>query len=171
MTYIRIPFLARSEQALPLQRALELAANKIGVSQFTMAIAASHMFEQLAEEVARGRVVRVPGFGVFAPCLDERRQYLARRGGPKCVPKFSASKSFRTDVMLRAPPSREGKAALKVHRSNHRVTGDSIGRERIFTAARAARDQISAQLGRCIDTGDPEPRRPSARRATWPGGQ
>jgi hypothetical protein len=168
MTYIRIPFLARSEQGLPLQRALDLAANKIGVSPFTMAIAASHLFEQLAEEVARGRVFRVPGFGVFAPCLDERRQYLARRGGPRCVPKFSAAKGFRQEVMLRAPPSRAGKMALKVHRSNQRFTGDCIGPERIFTAARALRDQISTQLGRCIDTGDRETKRGSTRGVACP---
>lgn len=158
MSYIKVPFLAKSEQGLPLQRALDLAASKVGLSPYSMAIAMSHFLEQLADEVARGRVVRVPGFGTFAPCLDERRQYLARRGGPRCVPKFSASKGFRIEVMLRAPLSREGKVALKAHSSNHRVSEQRYTSARVFTAMHAVRDQISAQLGRCLKTGDREPR-------------
>ncbi len=156
--YIRLPFLAKAEQSLPLQRAIDLAATKVGLSQYSMAIAMSYFFEKLADEVARGRVVRVPGFGVFAPVLDERPQYLARRGGPRCVPRFSAAKGFRQEVMLSAPPSRAGKIALKAHSSNHRVSGQRYTSARVFTSMHAVRDQISAQLGRCLETGGLEPR-------------
>lgn len=155
---IRVPFLAKAEQSLPLQRALDLAATKVGLSQYSMAIAMSYFFEQLADEVARGRVVRVPGFGVFAPVLDERPQYMVRRGGPRCVPRFSAAKGFRQEVMLTAPPSRAGKTALKAHSSNHRVSDQRYTSARVFTSMRAIRDQIAAQLGRCLETGDQAPR-------------
>lgn len=156
--YIRVPFLAKAEQSLPLQRAIDLAATKVGLSQYSMAIAMTFLLEQIADEVARGHVVRIPGFGMFAPSLDERPQYLARRGGPRCVPRFSPSKGWQQEVMLRAPPSRMGKAALKVHRSNHRVTEGRFGSERIFTAMHAIRDQISAQLGRCLEDDATTPR-------------
>lgn len=158
MGYISIPFLAKSEQGLPLQRAVDLAATKLGLSEYSMAIAMTYFFEQIADEVARGHVVRIPGFGIFAPSLDERPQYLARRGGPRCVPRFSPSKGWQQEVMLRAPASRSGKAALKVHRSNHRVTEGRFGSERIFTAMHAIRDQISAQLGRCMEDDPPPPK-------------
>jgi len=171
MSLIKVPFLAKSEQGLPLQRALDFAASKIGVSPYTMAMAATYFFEQLADEVARGRVVRVPGFGVFAPCLDERPQYLARRGGPRCVPRFSPARGFRMEVMLSAPPSRAGKTALKAHSSNHRVSDQRYTSARVFTAMHAIRDQISAQLGRCLDTGDSEPKRSYARRVPCAEGQ
>jgi len=163
MSYIRVPFLAKAEQSLPLQRALDFAATRVGLSQYSMALAMTFLFEQIADEVSRGEIVRIPGFGIFAPSLDERPQYLARRGGRRCIPRFSPSKGWQHEVMLRAPPSRAGKAALRVHRSNHRVTEGRAGRERVFTAMHAIRDQISAQLGRCLDTSDPEAKRSSMR--------
>lgn len=146
MCIIRIPALSKAEQGRPLQNALDFTAARTGISTFSVALAMSYLFEGIAEEVSRGRVCRIPGFGVFAPCLDERPQYLARRGGPKCIPKFSAARGFRQQVMLSAPPNRTGKKALSVHRSNHRVSETRYSPSRVFTAMHAMRKQISAQL-------------------------
>lgn len=146
MGYIRIPFLSRSEQGRPLQDALEFAASQSGVSQYTTAIAMTYLLEGIVDQVSKGHIVRIPGFGVFAPCLDERRQYSARRGGQKCFPKFSASKGFRMQVMLSAPANRAGKRALAAHRSNHRCSEDRYTRSRVFVSMNAMRKLISAQL-------------------------
>ena len=146
MGYIRIPFLSTSEQGRPLRDALEVAASGAGISQHTAAMAMTHLFESIAEQVSDGRIVRIPGFGVFAPCLDERKQYLARRGGAKCFPKFSASKGFRAQVMLSAPEDSAGKKALTVHRSNHRCNEEDLTSARVFKSMEAMRAHISAQL-------------------------
>lgn len=147
MSCIHIPFLSKSEQGRPLQAALDYTASHTGLSTFTVALAMSHFLESIADEVARGRTVRIPGFGIFAPVLDERRQYLARRGGPKCLPKFSAAKGFRSQVMWSAPPTRSGKDALRAHRSNHRVSEERYTSARVFTSMQVFRDQVAAQMG------------------------
>ncbi|RLE15990.1 MAG: hypothetical protein DRJ50_15500 [Actinobacteria bacterium] len=149
MGYIRIPFLSTSEQGRPLQEALDLAASQAGISQHTAAMMMTYFFEGIANEVTKGHIVRIPGFGVFAPVLDERKQYLARRGGPKCLPRFSAAKGFRMQVMLTAPASRAGKVALATHRSNHRCSQNRYTTSRVFASMKAMRDQISLQL--CVD--------------------
>ena len=147
MAYVSIPFLSSSEQAEPLRRCIEAAASKTAVTQYTATIVMSHFLEQLAAEVAKGRVVRVPGFGTFAPWLIENPASVARWGGGRSKPVFSPSRGFREEVHLAAPHNPDAKRAINRHRRNHALgSGGDRSRDRVFTAMEAMRQNISAQM-------------------------
>jgi nucleoid DNA-binding protein len=135
MPIVRIPSLTRSEQALPLQRCLEQASRETGVSQHTVALVMSHFLERLADEVSLGRVVRIPGFGMFAP------KYYP--GSESIAPKFSASRGFRVQVSETAPHTMEGARALENHA---RLRSSASKQQRVYTAQAFFRDRIKKQI-------------------------
>ena len=135
MPVVRIPSLTRSEQALPLQRCIEQASLETGVSQHTVALVMSHFLERLADEVSLGRVVRIPGFGMFAA------KYYP--GSSTMSPKFSASRGFRVQVSETAPHTLEGSRALENH---GRLRSTKSKQQRVYTAQAFFRDRIKAQI-------------------------
>lgn len=145
---IQIPFHSRKEDVIALKNAIERAAGAAGIDDYTATMFVSHFVEEIAEEVTHGRVVSIPGFGIFAPVLDERRVMTAynRRHGPKPVPKFSPSKAFRAQVQASCPPSRETKRRYRKHLDNHARSTENMTSARVFTAQKAWRDRIAAQM-------------------------
>lgn len=132
-----IPFYSKSENSAPFQRALSLAASRSGVSPHTAAYVLTHLFEQIALEVSKGRVVRIPGFGCFGPWLDERKFVVAKNGAPVVRPAFAASRGFQQEVRHTCPPNRAGKKSLTRYRRSHSPGGH---------AERSARTVLSAML-------------------------
>jgi hypothetical protein len=63
---IPIPFSTPQEQYFPLIACVEYAANQAGLSEHRAAQVMSFFLEELAEQVASGRVVKIPCFGAFA---------------------------------------------------------------------------------------------------------
>jgi nucleoid DNA-binding protein len=145
---IRIPFLSRAADGQALQRCLNLAAGRSGVDVGAAAFVMSLLFEAIADELTKGRVVRVPGFGVFAPAaVPERHRRLSRFQSPRCKPVFSASRGFRAQVAMGVGPLPENAKLLSRHKKNHSTMTRTPGR-RVFSAMRAFREQIAMQLGR-----------------------
>ncbi|MBL8863470.1 MAG: HU family DNA-binding protein [Planctomycetes bacterium] len=145
---MHIPFESRTQDGQPLQAVLERTAARSGLSPATVAIIASHFFELLSDELARGRCVNVVGFGKFGPWLVERPSERAKGGPPRCKVVFSPSRGLAQQVAVSAPPNVGPKRQLARHRRNHGAFGRR-GREqaRVFTAMQAFRDQLTAQLG------------------------
>ncbi|MEM7517370.1 MAG: hypothetical protein AAF368_10660, partial [Planctomycetota bacterium] len=153
---MRIFAFSRRADAEPLNRVIAKAANDSGRSRYEVARTMTFFFEHLAEEVAHGRVVSIPGFGAFGAWLDERKSVLAKDPIPRCRPEFSPARGLREMVALTAPFSRVGKRKLTNHRKSHSL-GSSATRtsSRVFTSAQAIRDSIDAQLGGCYDWPEP----------------
>jgi len=143
----RIPYLSSREQAQPLNDVIDFAARRSGLDDYRVTRVLTFLLEGIADQVSLGRTVRLPGFGVFAAFLDERRQYRGHRSGPVCHPKFSASKGFRAQVMSTAPCSRTGKSELATHRRNHSVSPHRYSTRRVFTSMGFIREEIARQLG------------------------
>ena len=139
---------SRRADALPLIDVVARTAHASGRSRYEVARTMTFFFEYLAEEIARGRVVSIQGFGAFGAWLDERKSVLAKDPVPRCRPEFSPARGLREAVALTAPFSGVGKRKLMNHRKSHslgsRATRTS---SRVFTSAQAIREAIDAQLG------------------------
>ena len=137
MSIVKIPFFSQSESAEPLRSCIAHAAKEMGMSEHDVVLVMSYFLEELANRVSVGKVVRIPGFGIFAP------KYFA--SSRTCAPRFSASRGFRLQTRWCAPSHEVGSKAL---RSHSRRAGDSTRKitPRVFTASKAMRKQIRRQI-------------------------
>ena len=143
---VRIPFLSKSADRESLARCLDISAERSGVGADGVVQVISLFFEAVADELTRGRVVRVPGFGIFVPApIPEKHRRMSRDLSPRCKPSFSPSRGLRAQVALGVGPRPENIRALARHRSNH---ANATGTSRVFSAMQALRQQVAAQLGR-----------------------
>lgn len=96
---IRIPTNAKAERYESLMRCLKHASVEMGVNEFFAARFMTHFFEQLVDEVVDGKLVTIPGFGIFVPGINRRSKFKKFAKEKKfCVPKFAASVGFRVQV-------------------------------------------------------------------------
>ncbi|MBK8099594.1 MAG: HU family DNA-binding protein [Planctomycetes bacterium] len=146
MSMIRIPYLSKAADRESLQRCLDISAERSGVGADGVVRVMTLFLEAVADELTRGRAVRIPGFGVFVPApIPERHRRMSRDLTHRCRPVFSPSRGLRAQVALGAGPNPENIRILKRHRSNH---ANSTGTRRVFSAMQALRQQVAAQLGR-----------------------
>ena len=82
---VRIPFMPKSSQARPLQDAIHDTAQAMGASDHFTANMMSYFLENVAAQVSKGTVVRIPGFGIFTAY-----GYTPRKPGLDhyCLPSF-----------------------------------------------------------------------------------
>lgn len=135
----------RKQDIEPLQNAIEYVADRCGHSSHEIARIVSWFLEGLADEVTHGRVVRIPGFGMFAPVPKK----TSRDAHPRCRVVFSPALAFTRQVLYGAPPNLSGARALRNHRKCHGyIDNPPAGRtaERVFTAMEKMRADIDAQL-------------------------
>ena len=143
----QLPFFSKRAHAQPLKDIVDFAANETGLDTYQVCRVMSFFLEGIADQLSLGRTVRFPGFGVFAPYLDDRPQYRSRRPGPVCIPKFSAAKGFRAQVMTSAPANDAGKRDLENHRRSHSVSEKHYSTRRVFRTMAYFRQEIARQLG------------------------
>ena len=62
MCMIRIPFLSRTADGQPLQRCIDKAASRGGMGADAVVQVMSLFLEAIADELAKGRAVRIPGW-------------------------------------------------------------------------------------------------------------
>lgn len=143
---IRIPYLSRNTDRESLQRCLDLAGDRSGVGVDGVVRVMSLFFEAIADELTKGRPVRIPGWGIYVPApVPEKHRRMSRNLTPRCKPVFSPSRGLRAQVALGAGPRPENVRILKRHRNNH---ANATGPRRVFSAMQALRQQVAAQLGR-----------------------
>ncbi len=146
MSMIAIPYLSKAADRLSLQRCIDMAAERSGVGVDGVVVVMSLFFECIADELTKGRAVRIPGWGIYVPApIPERHRRASRNLTPRCKPSFSPSRGLRAQVALGVGPRPENVRILKRHRSNH---ANSTGTRRVFSAMAALRQQVAAQLGR-----------------------
>lgn len=148
---IRVPFCSRGDKLRALQDVLDATARDTGYSSYEVARLMSFFIENVADEVTRGHVIRLPGFGLFGPWLDQRKWVLARWHPihPVCRPVFVASRGFRQQVRYGSLPDPAAKQAIERARRNHSIgSRPDKQHSRVFTAQAAFRAQIERQMGR-----------------------
>lgn len=144
---IRIPFFHKKKDALPLLRCAEFAAAETGVPVESVVLVLSAFFEQVAAEVTKGRVVRLPGFGTFGVHYDKRTPATKQNGGrPVPRPRFVPSNPFNQEVLFCAPVNLKAAKALETYRHSQSPARSGSKAPRVFTAQRELRKQIVMQL-------------------------
>lgn len=137
---IRLPYFKHPAESAGINAVIENSARAAGIREDQMAIYMTHFFEALADEVSRGAIVSVPGFGKFAACLVKHPRTTARMR-----PRFSAHRGFRHQTVLCAPFSTKGNRALKIHEGNHCSDNDRK-RSRPFIEMERVRACIRNQM-------------------------
>ncbi len=143
---VRIPFMPKSEQAKPLQDVIHDTAQAMGVSDHFAANLMTYFLENVAAQAAKGKVVRIPGFGIFTAY-----GYTPRKPGLEhyCLPSFTASKAFRNELRQCLPyPRHRNKEIDNYRRTNHASSRAKSDTSRTFTAMKAFRTRVDAQARR-----------------------
>jgi len=144
---MRIPFLSKSEQAAPLRRCIQAAAGEAGINEYQMALGMTGFLEQLADEVAREGIVRIPGFGVFGAWQIGTRSAKAKNPSVRHKVVFFPSRGFNQQIRWTARLRADAKEQLKRYRRNHGLGSDRTGDgRRVFTAMEAMRVDIRRQM-------------------------
>lgn len=141
--YVRVPFFSKSEHAAPLRRVVTHVADSMGVSHFLAAKLLTHAWQAIAEEIGRGNIVRVPGWGVYGPWL-----WTGKDGRRAVYPRFVAARPFRQQVRDCCTPEKSRNDVLRTfQRSHHPSSRPDQSTTRTFTTMKAWRDDIDRQAG------------------------
>lgn len=145
MCLIRIPSETRTTKNESLRRMIDKATAETGVDNYLVANVLSWCLQELADEVTKGRIVQIPGFGAFFPVPDAKANN--RDGVRRCRVRFHASVGFQQQVKLGAPPQNSVRQRYLTYRKNHSA-GDNVAgnSSRVFTAMDRFRESIAAQL-------------------------
>ena len=138
MSLVNLPFMARSQDSEALKTCIRKTAAEYGLSQYTALLIVESLFENIANQVTGGEVVRIGGFGIFAPGLRTPRS-PNEPSEPYAVPRFSPAKGFRNMLRACCPPERVRNRELRRHAK--RSCPSSRGRKRstVFTATAQAK--------------------------------
>jgi nucleoid DNA-binding protein len=138
--------MSKSAQGKPLQDAVHRAAQEMGVSDHFAANLMTYWLEEVAAQVDRGKVVRIPGFGIFTAY-----GYTPRKKGipPYCLPSFVGAKPWRNELRQCLPFRRHNNKAIDNYRqTNHGTSRAKSDTSRVFTTMKAFRERIDAQAKR-----------------------
>ncbi len=104
----------------------------------------THVWQGIADELGRGNVVRVPGWGIYGPWL-----WVPKNGGPPVVyPRFVAARPFRQEVRDSCRVENAKNLALRTfQRSHHPSSRHDQSATRTFTTMAAWRADIERQAG------------------------
>lgn len=134
-----------------LMEVFHYAAHKTGMTTYEVAIVSTHVFQRIAEIVAQGRCVMVPGFGKFGAWKYTPKQgkWWSYQREPFCVPRFYASEAWKNEVMTTAIPCDERNKEMDTYRRNHPTTiSKPLGRQRPASALQNFRDALRAEVER-----------------------
>ena len=110
----KTPFM-RKEDAEAFERVIRASALSMRCSQLSAARLVTFLLEEIAKEVASGKLVRLPGFGVFGPYASENAS-----GVEGCLPRFVSAAPFRDFIQyechVRDNRNKELKAAQRRRR-------------------------------------------------------
>jgi nucleoid DNA-binding protein len=142
----RIRCLHDGEEKDALVKCLENAGRMTRLSTEQALAVITYFFEEVADQICLGRAVPFPGFGMWAPVLEERPIKVKRHnmGFAYCTPGWSPSRGFREQVKTCAPTRRHGKEVLRNHVRNNTRTGYTG--KRVHSTMQELRDSITRQL-------------------------
>lgn len=143
---MKLPYYSKRKDMEPLNDAISRTVARSGYDRAAVIRIASFFLEHVADEVTRGRTVRIPSFGAFAPWLCETKAVKARHEHPCMKPVFAPARGFREQVRWTLP-SRKGKEDIKRYRRNHSLSsGSTKTSSRVVAGMEAIRQSIDAQM-------------------------
>lgn len=143
---MKLPYYSKRKDMEPLNDAISRTVARSGYDRAAVIRIASFFLEHVADEVTRGRTVRLPSFGAFAPWLCETKAVKARHPHGCMKPVFAPSRGFREQVRWTIP-SRKGKEDIARYRRNHSLSsGSTKTSARVVTGMEAIRQSIDAQM-------------------------
>jgi hypothetical protein len=143
--YVRIPFMAKTEDAAPLKRVIARASDRTGVSQFNAIALMTFVWEAIAQEVSSGSVVRIPGWGMYGPWLWNPDG--GDSGDAAVYPRFVPARPFRQEVREMCPPELAKNSVLRNFQRSHHPSSRSGSTSRTMTTMESWRGHISRQSG------------------------
>lgn len=143
MTTVKIPFYTNSEHRQALLDPIAKAADKMGLSHHDGVLFVSYFLEFLADGVAQGKCISIPGFGLFAP--------MTGHGSYKATVRFKPSRAFRQQVAesVTTVDEETRRRWHQFRRSHAPSTRPDKTQERTFTTMRSLRHHIRKQLAGC----------------------
>lgn len=147
MATVRIPYPVRAKDAQTLVRCLEHAARETGMLEHDVAIAMTCFLEQCAVELAKGRPVKIPGFGSWIPYLHQSR----REGSEDFVRvRFVPSRSLAQEVRYAAATPIEGRKRIVEETRNNwpGSRGGKSARSTVFRSMSTFRQALRNQISR-----------------------
>ncbi len=144
---VQVPFLRKDQNSLPFRRIIERTAREMGLSDYSVALITSHIFEGIIREVAMGNAVSIPVLGMFAPVSWKPRVGTSEI---HAAPRFAASRAFRNEVAMCCSPHPVAQQLFVNYTRNHhrsanpRPDDDRKGSTG-FTGFSAFRDRVEAQ--------------------------
>jgi hypothetical protein len=150
-SYVRVPFLSKSEQAVPLQSAIGYAASKMSLSHYRVAILITYFLDEIARQVGLGRILRIPGFGIFGPwCWTEKKTQRK-----VAYPRFVASRAFRRQVSMCCDHRRTKNKELAAYQRSHHPSSKPASHALVSKALKAWRTTLLRQIpAGLIDDGE-----------------
>lgn len=139
---LKVPYLTKND-ARPLQRSINEAADAMGMSEHQMATAITWWLEKVAGQLAQGNIVNFPCFGAFFPFVFERK------GSPRPTtvqPRFHASVTMRSEVAAFCSPGmvKGGNQRYYNYQKNNHVSQDKNGTKRTYVGFAKVREAILA---------------------------
>lgn len=140
-----IRYLVRREDAMPLKNVISYAAEQSGRSPHEIARMMTWFLEGIVNEVSMGRVVRIPGFGMFAPLTYRVPKPLMSNGDVRVRPYFSAANGFRLQIMSSVVPDFGRNARFQRARSRGQL-GSTRAESRTSVTMAEIRRHIDKQI-------------------------
>lgn len=97
---LNFPHYPKSEKLASYNRVLRYAAKGTASTVERVAVSMSYVFEAIAVELSQGRVVRLPGFGMFGVGVRVNQKKSRRRDGKYCYPAFFGSQALRNETAM-----------------------------------------------------------------------
>ena len=145
---IKIPFLNKPKDGGPTRDCVYRAVRELGVDDFLVAKVMTYFLEELTNQVAKGRLVRIPGFGVFGARLSKpktRHSNRQEKTPPTAYPSFSPSKAFRNMVALCCPLDPIIERQMSGHQRRNNLGHPGKDTSMPFTAFDSWRKSLRAQ--------------------------
>jgi nucleoid DNA-binding protein len=147
---VRIPGESKASKNEALRNCIEFAASHSGVDEYKVAEIMTLFLEQVADEMTKGRVLQIPGFGAFFPVPD---RHPPRKDQPRrCRVRFHPSVGFQQQVKYGSAPQDSVLRKFNNYRMNHSAGDRSAGHNsRVFSAMKHFRDSIAQQYAHARD--------------------
>ena len=138
--YICIPFVGKSKRYDALRRCVVSAADQSVMSEWQVARVMTLFIQAIADEVATGNPVRIPGLGMFTPWC-----WTAKTSGKQTMqPRFVPSRVFRLQVKHFCPVS----DAMNKQSESYRRSHHPSSRKHDYGSTRAAMQHWRASIDR-----------------------
>ena len=140
---LQMPFINNQEQAAPLLACIRKAATETASTEFFVAETLTWFLEELCAQVARNKIVELPGFGKFGQWSHWPKNVDLHK---YAFPAFEPSKLLKKEIASSLHPAGKDADAIRRHRRhNHPTSKKGRSAARPFKAFEVMRRHIRRQ--------------------------